>query len=119
MEAACMGMARSRSQRQEIPELEVEGEVGVGVGVGVIKKGDKKNSSLLLRRLFLRGIHACHWSKALWTRGLRLLLSVGAMDAGEVMSLITVMEKHVHVRTDVVEILLRQLDAEEDEEDGK
>ncbi|KAK9818916.1 hypothetical protein WJX81_005554, partial [Elliptochloris bilobata] len=61
------------------------------------------------RRVFLRGVHACAWAKALWLDG--LVRARGALVPRERAELLEVArERGVRVRTDVYEALLAAVD---------
>lgn len=60
------------------------------------------------RRIFLRAVHECPWSKELWMKGLELLFSV--MSPRERSDLLNVMgDKEVRIHTDMYEVLLETM----------
>mmetsp|Transcript_3935 Transcript_3935/g.9400 ORF Transcript_3935/g.9400 Transcript_3935/m.9400 type:complete len:710 (+) Transcript_3935:274-2403(+) len=63
------------------------------------------------KKVFLRGIHECPWSKALWLDGVHNLRSqFSPREAEELLE--TCREKEVFLRTDVFEVLLAAMDSE-------
>ncbi|KAL2629502.1 hypothetical protein R1flu_014188 [Riccia fluitans] len=64
------------------------------------------------RRVYFRAIHACPWSKSLWTDGFLKLGSV--LSAKEQSEFVDIMrEKELRIRTDVYEILLDDTENED------
>ncbi|KAL3687491.1 hypothetical protein R1sor_013800 [Riccia sorocarpa] len=64
------------------------------------------------RRVYFRAIHACPWSKSLWTDGFRKLGCV--LSAKEQSEFVDIMrEKELRIRTDVYEILLEDAENED------
>mmetsp|Transcript_37311 Transcript_37311/g.105267 ORF Transcript_37311/g.105267 Transcript_37311/m.105267 type:complete len:1342 (-) Transcript_37311:420-4445(-) len=68
-------------------------------------------------RVFLRAIHECPSSKALWLDGFAGLRShLSSREAGELLDICR--DKEVFLRTDIFEVLLAGIDSELDEEGG-
>ncbi|GAB4821148.1 hypothetical protein N2152v2_008194 [Parachlorella kessleri] len=62
-----------------------------------------------VRRVFLRGVGACPWDKALWLDGMALLNgSAPPQELGEYLDIVK--DKDLLIRTDVYEVLLAQLE---------
>ncbi len=61
------------------------------------------------RRVYLRAINVCPWSKALWVHGWRVLAdTMSPKEKAELMEIAT--SKGVRLRTDVYEVLLSTLE---------
>ena len=64
------------------------------------------------KRVFLRSIRACPWSKVIWLQGLRL--NGGLLTGSEVADFLeTMKEKGVRLRTDIYEVLLEEAAGED------
>lgn len=62
------------------------------------------------KRVFLRAVRACPWSKRLWLRGLEL--NEGRFQGTEIAGFIeTMKEKGLRLRTDILEVLLEEDEA--------